>query len=82
MTVRNVIELGGVLRQQRRERGWTQSQLAQKAGVQRELVIKAERGHPRLETGKLLDLLHALDIDLQLTPFAPQPGPSLDELLG
>jgi y4mF family transcriptional regulator len=75
-------ELGALLRQARLERGWTQAELARHAHVSRELVVRTENGHPRLELEKLFYLLKALGQNLDVVE-APHPaGPSLDDLLG
>lgn len=74
-------ELGALLRQARIELGWTQAELARHANVSRELVIRAESGHPRLELEKLFYLLKALGRNLDVVEALSPAGPSLDELL-
>lgn len=39
-------ELGTAIRRLRRERGWTQAQLAEFASVSRPTIIRLERGEP------------------------------------
>jgi y4mF family transcriptional regulator len=75
-------ELGALLRQARLERGWTQAELARHAHVSRELVVRTENGHPRLELEKLFYLLKALGQNLEIVEAPLPTGPSLDDLLG
>src|SRR5665648_829936 len=43
-TAGNVLELGAAIRDARKRRGWTQAELADKAGVSRQLLTEVERG--------------------------------------
>lgn len=57
----------------RRDRGWTQELLAEKAGVGRRFVHDLESGHARAEIGKVLDVLDALEIQAIALPSVPSP---------
>ena len=82
MQVHTPAELGTLLRQHRLDRGWTQAELARRAHVSRELVIRAENGHSRLELEKLFCLLKALGQSLDGAEDPVVPEPSLDERRG
>lgn len=60
--VRSPVQFGNIIRCARRDRGWTQSQLADHAGLRQELVSKIETGH----TGTKLSTIHALFAALSL----------------
>ncbi len=69
--------LGTRLRTLRRARGWTQEQLAERAGLSYKFIGEIERGqsNPTLET--LVALAQALDLDVVdlLGPAETRPGP-------
>ena len=56
--------LGSLVRQTRSELGWTQGELADRAGVSRAWVARLESGHRRAELEQILRLLAALDVRL------------------
>jgi y4mF family transcriptional regulator len=88
-SVRTVRDLAAVVRARRRERGWSQADLAATADVSRQWVVAVESGTAwGAELGKVLAVLDALDIPLTIpeqvdapqaaTTTAPQPPPSDD----
>lgn len=56
--------LGSLVRQTRIELGWSQGELADRAGVSRAWVARLESGHRRAELEQILRLLAALDVRL------------------
>lgn len=64
MIVRSPVELGAVIRDQRKARGLGQQQLARLVGVSRQWIIEVEKGKPRAEIGLLLRTLDALGVEL------------------
>ncbi|GAA1877811.1 hypothetical protein GCM10009715_25660 [Paeniglutamicibacter psychrophenolicus] len=60
--------VGNAVREGRGELGWTQAQLATRAGVGRRFVVELESGHMRAELGKDLAVLEALDIHAVALP--------------
>jgi transcriptional regulator with XRE-family HTH domain len=85
MTVRDPQGLGAAVRQARDEAGWTQSELAERAGVSRAFVVGLERGvRPRAELLRVLAVVRALGKAVALVDDE-QPGSfdqALDEILG
>ena len=88
-TIRNPEQLGRAIRLKRKEKGLSQSALAQRLGVGRKWVLGIESGNPRAEFGlvlKTLDLLGlrtSLSEERQPPPINehPQSEPSrLDEV--
>ncbi|HKL52450.1 MAG TPA: helix-turn-helix domain-containing protein [Wenzhouxiangellaceae bacterium] len=54
-----------IIRKLRLKRGWTQSQLAEMAGVTTRTIQRIEQGHrPSLETGKALAAVFEVDLSL------------------
>src|SRR5665811_1845176 len=87
-TAGNVLELGAAIRDARKRRGWTQAELADKAGVTRHLLTEVERGkRPGAEVSGIMAVARALGMGLALAPLASTPversfDAALDELLG
>ena len=84
MFVRTVLDLAAAIKGGRRKRGWTQGDLARRAGVSRQWVVNVEKGKPTAEVGSVLRALTALGLTIDLVEGAPVPtGPvNLDDLLG
>jgi HTH-type transcriptional regulator / antitoxin HipB len=57
-------QLGAIIRRTRRKRGWTQSQLADLAGLRQELISKIETGHESTKLSSIHALFAALSLDL------------------
>ena len=82
--LRTVRDLGAAVRRARRETGLSQQALADRAGVSRQWLSRVEAGKgPSAEMGKVLDVLAALglSVDLVTTPVveatddvAPRPA--------
>jgi len=71
-------DVATAVRQARKERGLTQAQLAQRAGVGRDWLVRLEKGNPRLELSKVLDTFAALGLSLSVgtTPIQePESDP-------
>jgi HTH-type transcriptional regulator/antitoxin HipB len=82
MQLRNSSELGGLIRETRRQRGLDQSELAQQVGVSRQWIIEIEKGKPRAAIGLILRTLNALGVRLDartdLGKNAQKRGPKVD----
>ena len=65
MRIKTVGTLGELVRDQRKQRGWSQSQLAEKVGVSRLWVGQFEKGKETVELGLVLKVLRALDLNLE-----------------
>ena len=69
--IRTTKELGDTVRSVRKALGVTQDQLALTSGTNRRFIVELEHGKPTTQTGKVLQVLRTLGIDLSL---APPPG--------
>jgi y4mF family transcriptional regulator len=65
MRIKTVDTLGELVRDQRKQRGWSQSQLAEKVGVSRLWEGQCENGKETVELGLVLKTLRALDLSLE-----------------
>jgi y4mF family transcriptional regulator len=78
MRIKTVDTLGELVRDQRKQRGWSQSDLAVKVGVSRLWVGQFENGKETVELGLVLRTLRVLDLHLEAflqtsNPFAGGP---------
>ena len=68
MKVQTVADFGGIAREARSRRGWTQQQAADAAGVARTFVVALEGGqHTAGELWRVLAVLAALEVTLDAT---------------
>ena len=61
---RTAQQIGAIVRRERRARGLTQRQLADKVGLRQATVSKLEKGEPATQLRTLLDVLAALNLEL------------------
>jgi HTH-type transcriptional regulator/antitoxin HipB len=61
-------QLGSLIQQSRKTRNWSQTDLAQRAGLRQEMVSKIEAGQPGSRVASIFDLLAALDLEMTLAP--------------
>ncbi|MDX6264481.1 MAG: hypothetical protein QOH84_6169 [Kribbellaceae bacterium] len=76
MQVHTVRDLGAAVREARSHQGLTQAELARRAGVSRDWLVRLEQGHPRLEVQLVLDVLAAAGLALAT---GPQPPAAADQ---
>jgi len=75
ITIRSAEQLGMAIRLKRKEKGLSQTALADLLGVERKWVLRLEAGNPRAELGLVLKALKALDIRASLSdPGQSAPG--------
>ncbi len=65
MEITRARDLGAVLRHGRRQKGWTQQDLADKLGVTRQWVASVELGAPTARVGLVIDALRWVDIVIE-----------------
>lgn len=66
MRVRTMADLGALVRESRESSGLTQAELARRAGVSREWLLKVEAGRTPAEMPRVLDLLDELGMVLDV----------------
>jgi HTH-type transcriptional regulator / antitoxin HipB len=62
----NVRAMGALVRNFRKERGMTQAELAQRAGVSRKWLIEFEKGKPEAQLWMVIDVLNVLGYELEI----------------
>ncbi len=75
MTTTTTAQLGAVIRARRRELGVTQKDLAMTSGTGLRFIIDLEKGKPTCQTGKMLQVLQALGLDLAVGGGGDRPTP-------
>ncbi|MEG7523816.1 MAG: helix-turn-helix domain-containing protein [Chromatiales bacterium] len=75
---RNMETLGSRLRRKRRERGWTQEELALRAGTNQAVIQKIENGKS-LRPRKIDEIAQVLDVNPAWLMFGEKSGPALDD---
>ncbi len=73
MRIKTVGTLGELVRDQRKQRGWSQTQLAEKVNVSRLWVGQFENGKETVELGLVLKALRALDLKLEVGLLSNSP---------
>lgn len=82
MQIRTPQALGATVRGQRQTLKLTQAALAEAAGVSRAWLTEFERGKPTVELGRVLAVLAALGITLELRIGDPPTSPAGKEATG
>jgi len=75
MKITSTQDLAASVRGQRQNLGLTQAELATRAGVSRPWLSEVEAGKPTAEFGKVIRLLDALGLTLELVAS----GPGMDD---
>jgi y4mF family transcriptional regulator len=80
-TINHWTKLGSAVRDARARHGWSQHELAERAGVSRSWLARLEAGHRGAELEQILRLLNALDLTLTVTDAdeRARPASSTDE---
>lgn len=68
MRIQTAAELGAAIRNRRLDSGLTQAALASKAGVSRKWLVEVEAGKYSAEVGRVLDVLWAVGLNIEITP--------------
>lgn len=77
--VRDLLQLGSIVRRVRKKRGLSQSELGAKAGVRQTTISLMENGKvAKIET--VLVVLAALDLELQIAPRSHARGENIEDL--
>jgi HTH-type transcriptional regulator / antitoxin HipB len=82
MFIRYRRDVGALIRDHRKRKGWTQEELATKLGKTRRWMTKVELGQTNPDISSILRALQLLDLALQPVKLEPQlPDPAIDEVL-
>lgn len=64
--MKTMVEIGASVRRERKRLGVTQAELAMSAGTGLRFVVDLERGKSTVQAGKLLEVLHALGLRVDI----------------
>lgn len=73
MILRTSTDIGHLVRDRRKGKGWTQAELARRLGVSRLWIVQLEQGKDTAQIGLVLRALNELDVPFQvdLQPASP-----------
>lgn len=74
MRARTTADIGAMIRERRRARGWDQQALADHIGVSRLWVSEMENGKPRVQLDLVMRALAALDLTVDVGDRPPMTG--------
>ena len=84
MKLRTPSDIGYLIRDQRKQRRWTQADLAAKLGVSRLWVVQLEQGKETAQIGLVMRVFNELGLPLQVdlgSSTLNEPAPALDDVL-
>jgi len=73
-------ELGNIIQRARKQRGMSQTQLANLAGLRQEMVSKIERGYEGTGLSFIYTLFAALDLEMVIEERSRSAAPSIEEI--
>ncbi|SDX08675.1 helix-turn-helix domain-containing protein [Roseicitreum antarcticum] len=77
---RTTQDIGHVLRQARKAKGLTQSELAHRAGVWQRTVSNIETSASGAKVDTIFDLLAALDLEIHIVPRSKMKPDDLEDI--
>ena len=73
-------QMGSLIQRARRQRGLTQTELANLSGLRQELISKIESGHDGTKLSSLYTLFAALDLELLVDNRSRRPAAEIDDI--
>lgn len=73
-------QLGNLIQRARKQRGLTQTELANLAGLRQEMVSKIETGHDSTRLSALHSLFAALDLDMLVEHRSARPDKGIEDI--
>jgi len=73
--MKTTTQLGATIRARRRELGVTQKELAMTSGTGLRFIIDLEKGKPTCQTGKMLQVMQVLGLELTVGDGSGRPPP-------
>jgi HTH-type transcriptional regulator/antitoxin HipB len=77
---RNPKQIGNAIRNARRKRGWSKTQLGEKAGLRQETISLIEAGNPATRTDTILSVLAVLELEFRIAPRARTGSAAIEDL--
>lgn len=73
-------QVGRLIQGFRHERGLTQTQLAQLAGLRQEMISKIETGQGGVKLSTVCELLAALDLEMTIAPRSKSSTDDIEDI--
>jgi len=73
-------QIGSLIRRTRKNLGWSQTQLGEKAGLRQETVSLIETGKPATKLETLLAILAALNLEFRIARRSKGQASDIEEL--
>ena len=73
-------QLGNIIQRARKQRGLTQTGLANLAGLRQELISKIEAGHEGAKLSSIYALFAALDLELVVETRCGRPAKEIEDI--
>ncbi|MEJ0011354.1 MAG: helix-turn-helix domain-containing protein [Bauldia sp.] len=77
---RNPKQIGNLIRNARRKRGWSQAQLGDTTGLRQATISQIESGSSATRLATILSLLAALDLELQVAPRSKSAASAIEDI--
>ncbi|HTU56273.1 MAG TPA: helix-turn-helix domain-containing protein [Acetobacteraceae bacterium] len=77
---RNPKQIGALIRRARKQRGWSQTQLGERAGLRQETISLIETGNPATKIDTILAVLAALDLEFQIGPRSKGQAAEIEDM--
>ncbi len=77
---RSPLQLGTIIQRTRKQRGLTQTALANLAGLRQELISKIETGHEGTKLSSIYALFAALDLELVVDARSGRPAQNIEDI--
>ncbi|MEM7701878.1 MAG: helix-turn-helix domain-containing protein [Pseudomonadota bacterium] len=78
--VRSPKQLGTLIRRERRQRSWTQSDLASLTGLRQEFISKIEAGQEGTKLATIYAIFAALELELVVEQRTPDQAPNIEDV--
>ena len=73
-------QIGTIIQRARKKRGWTQTQLAERAGLRQATISVIESGDKPAKLDSILAVLAALDLEFRVGERSKGAGQDIEEL--
>ena len=73
-------QIGAIFQRARKKRGWTQMQLAERAGLRQATISMIESGEKPAKLESILAVLAALDLEFRVVERSKGHGSDIEEL--
>lgn len=77
---RNPKQIGNLIRRTRKQRGCSQTQLGEKAGLRQETISLIESGNPATKLETILAVLAALDLEFRIGPRSKGRAADIEDI--